>query len=164
MSYKTLILLLLFGFSAASLSAHSALAPEVQKERVEYIYQSPLSPKEAITTLSPYQKLPLTLRRICSCESTGSPNNIPRQFDDNGNVIRGKVNHADVGMCQINTEPRNGHIEMSEKLGFNLFTEEGNASYALWLYNSEGTTPWKYSSSCWGKGKDATGTTSVMSL
>lgn len=186
MSYKLTILFLLVGFSAVSLPAYSALAPEVRKERVEYIYESPLSKKEAITTLapkikevapasqikvkakvvnsSPYDKLPMTLQRICSCESTGSPNNIPKQFDASGNVIRGKVNHADVGMCQINTEPRNGHIEMSRKLGFDLFTADGNASYALWLYNQEGTKPWKYSSACWSKGKDATGTTSIMKL
>jgi hypothetical protein len=88
------------------------------------------------------------LRRICSCESTGSPNNEPRQFDNNGNVLLGKVNNLDVGQCQINLKY---HGDAAESLGMNLFTKAGNKAYAEYLYENQGSTPWNWSKACWGK-------------
>lgn len=90
------------------------------------------------------------LRPVCGCESGGGPNNPPKQFESDGvTVVLGRVNPNDVGACQINTEPRNGHVYMAPKLGFDLWTEDGNIAYANWLYEQEGLTPWNSSKSCW---------------
>ena len=71
-----------------------------------------------------------------------------RQFDQNGEVFRGEVNPSDVGVTQINTYY---HKDTAEKLGMDLYTLEGNAKYAKYLYRKEGLTPWKASSPCWNK-------------
>ena len=94
-------------------------------------------------------KLLPALVPICSCESDGKKNGNPHQFNSDGTVKRGKINPKDIGMCQINTEPRNGHLAQAKKLGLDLFTEEGNIKYANWLYKREGTTPWNWSKKCW---------------
>lgn len=95
---------------------------------------------EAVPTLNP------TLKRICSCESNGSPNGEPRQFNSDGTVVTGKINPLDTGMCQINLKY---HQATADRLGYDLFTEYGNISYATWLYKTQGTTPWNWSKSCW---------------
>ena len=87
---------------------------------------------------------------IARCESKC------RQFDADGNVLRGKVNTGDIGLMQIN---EGYHSEAAAKLGVDINTIEGNAAYARYLYNREGTQPWISSSKCWGKNKnDATPT------
>lgn len=87
-------------------------------------------------------KLPPILLAIEHCESGG------RQFDSSGNVIRGKVNHLDVGILQINTHYHQGE---ADKLGLDLMTRDGNERFGLWLYGKEGTTPWLPSKPCWGR-------------
>jgi len=82
---------------------------------------------------------------IARCESRF------RQFDADGNVLRGKVNTGDIGLMQIN---EGYHAETAEKLGIDINTIEGNAAYARWLYDREGTDPWVSSSKCWGKNKN----------
>ena len=82
------------------------------------------------------------LAEIAKCESTF------RQFSSNGEVIKGKVNKSDVGVMQIN---KYYHLKSADKLGYDLHTTEGNMSYAKWLYDREGTKPWKASSKCWNK-------------
>ena len=85
---------------------------------------------------------------IARCESKF------RQFDADGNVLRGKVNTGDIGLMQIN---EGYHAEAAAKLGVDINTIEGNAAYARHLYDREGTQPWISSSKCWGKNKnDAT--------
>lgn len=101
-------------------------------------------------TTPDYSDLNPAMRRICGCESGGGPNNPPRQFEADGVTVRtGRVNPADVGACQINTEPRNGHVVASRKLGFDLWTTKGNIAYANHLYEQEGLTPWNSSKGCW---------------
>ena len=90
--------------------------------------------------------LPPTLKRICSCESTGKPYNEPKQFNADGTVVKGKVNPLDTGMCQINLKY---HQATAERLDYDLFTEYGNASYAIYLFETQGTTPWNWSAGCW---------------
>lgn len=80
------------------------------------------------------------LAEIAKCESTY------RQFKKDGRVIRGLVNPADIGVMQINEKY---HSEVSEKLGFDIYTLDGNMAYAKWLYDKEGVRPWKSSSKCW---------------
>lgn len=92
-------------------------------------------------------ELPITLKRICSCESTGSPDNEPIQFNADGSVLRGRINSQDVGMCQIN---EHYWLQKSLDLGYNIYTEEGNKLMALWIYNQSGTAPWRWSKPCHG--------------
>lgn len=79
---------------------------------------------------------------IARCESSF------RQYDENGEVLRGKVNKSDIGIMQINEYY---HKERIEKLGVDLSDIKGNLTYAKWLYNKEGGQPWKASSACWNK-------------
>lgn len=81
------------------------------------------------------------LVEIARCESTFS------QFDKNGNVVRGIVNSADVGVMQINEKY---HLETAKKMGIDLYTIEGNVKYAKHLYKEQGAAPWKASQKCWG--------------
>lgn len=69
-----------------------------------------------------------------------------RHFDKNGRVLRGEINRGDIGVMQINEYY---HKERAEELGFDLYTIEGNMSYARVLYEKEGLTPWASSSHCW---------------
>ena len=82
------------------------------------------------------------LAEIAKCESSF------RQFDKNGDVLRGKVNRSDIGLMQVNEYY---HGAPAKKLGFDIYTVDGNLAYAKWLYNREGGQPWKSSSPCWGK-------------
>ena len=77
---------------------------------------------------------------IARCESRF------RQFDKDGNLIRGRVNNADVGVMQINELY---HDKTAAKLRLDLHTLEGNIAYAKHLYNEQGSQPWVSSSKCW---------------
>ncbi len=77
---------------------------------------------------------------IARCESSF------RQYDKAGNLVRGRVNNADVGVMQINEIY---HDKTALKLGFDLHTLEGNVAYAKHLYNEQGSQPWVSSSPCW---------------
>lgn len=102
--------------------------------------------KEAEAKIEVRPVLNPALKRVCSCESTGKPNNEPQQFEADGSVKKGKQNPLDTGMCQINLHY---HQATAERMGLDLFTEEGNIEYANWLYAREGLTPWNWSRSCW---------------
>ena len=71
-----------------------------------------------------------------------------RQFDKDGSVHRGEINPKDVGVMQVNEFY---HSKTADKLDLDLYTIEGNLSYAKYLFEKEGTTPWLSSSPCWGK-------------
>lgn len=84
--------------------------------------------------------IPPVLKRIAFCESSD------RHFDDEGSVIRGKVNPDDIGRYQINVKMWGGD---AKKLGHDIFTEEGNLMMALHLYEKQGVRPWHWSRKCW---------------
>jgi hypothetical protein len=90
--------------------------------------------------------LALELMPVCSCESTGSPYNKPRQFNNDGSVRYGRQNPLDTGMCQIN---KKWWLSKAIKLGYDIETEEGNILMANWIYKHEGLKPWSWSKSCW---------------
>jgi hypothetical protein len=69
-----------------------------------------------------------------------------RQFDNDGRVLRGAVNKGDIGVMQINEYY---HADEAKKLGYDLYTIDGNLAYARFLYEREGLTPWLSSSRCW---------------
>ena len=85
------------------------------------------------------------LKKIAVCESHN------RQFDENGNVLRGLVNSQDVGVMQINEKY---HLKEAQKLGLDIHTLEGNIDYAKHLYETQGVRPWVHSSKCWDKSNE----------
>ena len=89
----------------------------------------------------PSDSVPAILKKIAFCESGG------RQYNENGEVIRGKVNPQDIGKYQINATY---HQKAAESLGLDIYTEAGNEAYALHLYETQGTSPWNWSKPCWG--------------
>lgn len=82
--------------------------------------------------------------KIAFCESG------LQQFNQNGQVLRGERNPADVGVFQINERY---HLEKSRTLGFDIYTTAGNLDYALWLLKNEGTRHWNSSRFCWALGR-----------
>lgn len=116
----------------------------VQSNTIEY-QASPRSTQEESKPIN--HVLHPALIPICSCESTGRPDQTPRHFDSRGNVIKGKQNKHDIGICQINELY---HGEASTKLGLDIYKENDNIAYANRLYASEGSKPWNWSKGCWG--------------
>ncbi len=110
------------------------LEPEIKKE---ISIQNPISLEDHVKE---YFKEAPVLAEIAKCESTY------RHFKKDGTIVRGKINPADVGLMQINEKY---HVEQAKKLGFDIYTLEGNMAYAKWLYEKEGVKPWKSSSKCW---------------
>jgi hypothetical protein len=86
-----------------------------------------------------FQDVPI-LGTIAWCESKFT------HFDEEGNVMRGEVNVSDIGVMQINEYY---HGDTAERLGIDIYTLDGNISYAKYLFEKEGTTPWLSSSRCW---------------
>lgn len=82
------------------------------------------------------------LVKICNAESGG------KQFKANGDVVRGRVNPSDIGICQINEAINN---DQARKLGFDIFTQKGNEQMAIWMFVHEGTAPWNSSKAGWSK-------------
>lgn len=79
---------------------------------------------------------------IARCESTF------RQYDKAGNILRGKVNSADVGVMQIN---ETYHLDKAKAMGLDIRTTQGNVAYAKYLYDTQGAAPWSASQKCWSK-------------
>ena len=88
------------------------------------------------------------LERVCSCESWGDPNKVPREFDDNGRLIRGYPDPTDVGACQIHTPTWGG---TAKALGYDVYTLSGNILMANYIYKTQGLSAWAPSESCWKK-------------
>jgi len=70
---------------------------------------------------------------IARCESKF------RQFTDSGKVLRGGSGGMMVGIFQFFESI---HAKAATNLGFDLFTVEGNLSYARHLYTKSGSNPW----------------------
>jgi hypothetical protein len=99
-----------------------------------------VSQKELEKKVKTYFKDDPILVDIARCESSF------RQVDENGKILRGKVNKGDVGIMQINEYY---HADKAKSLGLNLRTLDGNLAYAKYLYEQQGTQPWISSSKCW---------------
>jgi hypothetical protein len=78
---------------------------------------------------------------IAGCESHY------RQYDTDGSVLKNPHSSA-VGLFQIMTST---HAADAASLGIDLYTMQGNAAYAQYLYDKQGTAPWTSSEACWGK-------------
>lgn len=84
-----------------------------------------------------------------------------RQYDTDGESLRGKANSADIGLMQINEYY---HAEKAKKMGLDIHTVEGNLAYAKYLYDKEGAQPWKSSSKCWAKNVASTPSTGELAV
>jgi hypothetical protein len=102
-----------------------------------------ISPKDFSTLeeyVKAYYKNTPELAEIAKCESNF------RQYDADGKVLKGTVDPDDIGVMQIN-KYYNG--QNAEKLGYDIYTVEGNLAYAKVLYDKFGTEPWSSSEKCW---------------
>lgn len=97
------------------------------------------APVSQETVISP---IPVELHYVGFCESGN------RQFNEDGTVLRGVINSQDVGKYQINEYY---HLEESKRLGYDIYTEEGNTDYAIYLYETQGLQPWVWSKPCWSE-------------
>ena len=79
---------------------------------------------------------------IARCESRF------RQFDGAGKVLK-NPNSSAMGAFQIMASIHAGSA--AKNLGLNIYTLEGNAAYARYLYERNGTRDWNASKYCWGK-------------
>lgn len=82
------------------------------------------------------------LAEIAKCESRY------RQFNSEGEVLKGKKNRYDRGVMQINVLY---HAKNMEKLGLDAHNLDDNVAYARYLYEKKGVRPWISSSACWSK-------------
>lgn len=121
-------------------TAVPAQAEIVVKEQV--LSEKRVTTANVETYVREYYKDTPILAEVARCESTFT------QFNKNGKVMRGIENPADVGLMQINEYY---HVETAKKLGYNIYSVEGNLAYGKYLYDKKGTSPWSASSPCWGK-------------
>jgi len=126
------------------------LAPYVAPEVIEIKETLPSENKKILVerniTVEEYVKnyfsdIPVMVE-IAKCESRF------RQYDGDGDVLRGEKNNFDAGVMQINEYY---HNEDSEKLGYDILTLEGNTAYARYLFERYGLKPWRSSAKCWGR-------------
>jgi hypothetical protein len=105
-----------------------------------------LQPKKAeediipLPVIKPVSEVPIVLQKIAWCESEN------RQFNKDGSVYRGEINPKDIGTYQIS---ETYWLDISNQLGYNIYTEEGNKQMALYIYEKYGTQPWSASKHCW---------------
>ncbi len=79
---------------------------------------------------------------IARCESRF------RQLDSTGKVLKNPTSSA-MGTFQIMASL---HAKSAQdNLGLNIYSLEGNAAYARYLYERNGTRDWNASKHCWGK-------------
>lgn len=123
------------------------VATEVPKVETQFV-EARKTRKEIETIMSTeeyvreyFKDIPIMIQ-IARCESTF------RQLRKDGEVHRGRVNNADVGVMQINEYY---HLDTAVKKELDIHTIEGNTAYARDLYMRQGTQPWISSKPCWGK-------------
>jgi hypothetical protein len=88
-----------------------------------------------------YAKTPI-LAKVAFCESRY------KMFNADGSVMRGREVHEDVGVMQIN---ETYHAATAKKLGYNIYTLDGNLAYGKYLYETQGVQPWSASAPCWNR-------------
>jgi hypothetical protein len=86
------------------------------------------------------------LDKIALCESNN------KHYDENGQVlVRGNTGSrasVDIGRYQINAMY---HGKKATEMGLNLFDERDNKTFAIYLFETQGTEPWSASKKCWIK-------------
>ncbi|TSC66937.1 MAG: hypothetical protein G01um101472_587 [Parcubacteria group bacterium Gr01-1014_72] len=128
-----------YGAPTAVSSVDEAATPKhaFRQEVQEVIVDRPLTLEGHVR--ESFQETPV-LAEIARCESRF------RQFDSDGEVLRGARNKGDVGLMQINEYY---HGEKAKELRFDIHSLEGNITFAKWLHERYGDAPWVHSSKCW---------------
>jgi len=132
MKIKFMMLVLVAGFA---LSAHSTLAATSTATTTEYF-----TPTEVEKRVREYFATAPAMIEIARCESKF------RHYTDDGSVLRGGAGGGMIGVFQFYEAV---HAGGAATLGLNLSTLEGNLAYAKHVYDTQGTTPWNSSRSCW---------------
>src|SRR3989344_5978567 len=99
--------------------------------------------EEAVRAYFPHVPV---MAEIARCES------MFRQFDSSGTPLPGGTGGNMIGVFQVNAPV---HAAYARELGMDIYTLEGNFAYAKYLYENEGTRPWRSSSKCWGSAAKA---------
>jgi len=126
-------------FSAANFSFNSLPVTNSISQPNVLITKAPQTMEELVRDY--YSETPI-LVEIARCESHF------RHYDKNGDVMRGTTNTKDVGVMQINEAY---HSDKAETLGLDIYSLDGNLEYAKYLYEKEGTKPWRSSAKCWSR-------------
>ena len=135
LSYKDMIIPIIFFIASATFGAPTALSNSAEMEIVE--------DHETLSAyVEQYYVQNSVLADIAWCESR------TRHLDKEGNIVRGTVDPDDIGVMQINTRY---HEKKAEELGLDLYSLNGNLAYAQYLYDRQGVKPWLASASCWGR-------------
>ena len=130
-------------FVASITNAHVIEAPAENESNVDETYSEISEEVKVKTTeeiVAEYFKDAPIMKKIAYCESRYT------HFNQDGSVLRGRVNSQDVGVMQINEKY---HLATSQRLEYNIYTLEGNMEYARYLYETQGVRPWVHSSHCW---------------
>lgn len=130
-----LILLTFFSVGYTSARIYNYLNPIVRAQTVTIEV-----PKKE--SLSDYPML----EKICNAEVTGNANKKSHQFNTDGSVVRGRIDKSDIGYCQINERYNN---DLARKLGYDIYSEDGNQQFAIYLFKNRGTEPWNASKDMW---------------
>lgn len=106
------------------------------------------TPSAPITYEAP---VPLTLEEriddpklyaIAKCESNLT------HLNEDGSVLRGRQNPKDIGLFQVNEKY---WLAEAQKLGIDIYTEDGNIAMAKHIRDTQGYVAWRWSSGCWSK-------------
>lgn len=109
-----------------------------------YAQENPNKDVEALVRAY-FAQVPV-MAEIARCESRF------RQFDSSGTPLPGGTGGNMIGVFQVNAPV---HVAYARELGMDIYTLEGNFAYAKYLYENEGTRPWRSSSKCWGSAAKA---------
>lgn len=75
--------------------------------------------------------------KLADCESDF------RQFDRNGDILRGLVHSSDIGVFQINIDPKDTDWEFVARMtGYDPYTVEGNIKLAMLIASEYGYQHW----------------------
>lgn len=112
------------------------LPPRVYHVEFEHVHEVIIL-KELTIEEKIIEELGIEFVAIAECESG------LRQYNSHGDVIVSRT--SDVGVLQINQV----HWDNAERLGYDIYTVDGNIAYAKYLKERNGTRDWYMSEHCW---------------
>lgn len=143
----TILIITILFFSKPNVVTYEALKIETA------LASSTISATSTDTIKDNEPTLPKVLLDIAWCESRDNQSAIGYNYhteiivlEDGSTTTQKVVWSKDIGRFQINDYY---HAETARKMGFDIYTVEGNTQYALVLYNNSGTKDWIASQPCW---------------
>lgn len=126
---------------------------KVSYDKTNTAFASTLTTNSISTTAKALSEMPQVLLDISWCESRDDQNKVGYNYRnktvtlvDGSTTTQKYLWSKDIGRWQINEYY---HKEKAASLGFDIYTESGNALYAIVLYTSNGTRDWNASKPCW---------------